>query len=522
MRKPHSDDFVDKVGLAGRDSCDDQMGGTSSDAPRAKTRRDRDVVIIGGGPAGLTAAYELCKQSARHNPIVLEASDKMGGIARTETYKGFRFDIGGHRFFTKVGEVDALWHEICGADFLLRPRLSRIYYRGKYFAYPLKIGNALWNMGIYETVRIALSYLKWKVRPFQNERNLQQWVINRFGGRLFQHFFRTYTEKVWGLRCHEISADWAAQRIQNLSLSKAVINALGGANNTASLIERFHYPRLGPGMMWEHCRDRILEAGGDVRTGATVTRLHHERGRVSSVAVEDGEGTRRRLTGDSFISSMALRELVHAMDPPAPQHVREAADELKYRDFVIVTLILDHADPFPDNWIYVHSPDVQVGRIQNFRAWSEEMVPTRDRASIGMEYFCDIGSELWDMDDADLIALATQELAQLKLAPAGSVIDGTVIRQPKAYPVYDDGYRKAVNTIREWLDGFDNLQVVGRNGMHRYNNQDHSMLTAMLAARNVLGEAHDLWEVNVERSYHEEFQVEKSARPAPKAAMAGA
>jgi protoporphyrinogen oxidase len=486
--------------------------------PGSRSSRAGDTVaIIGAGPAGLTAAYELGKLSPDHKAIVLEESNDVGGIARTEVYKGFRFDIGGHRFFTKVKEVDDLWHEVCTEDFLLRPRMSRIYYRGKFYAYPLQPLNALRNIGAYETVRIALSYLKWRVLPHPLEENFEQWVMNRFGGRLFQHFFRTYTEKVWGIPCAEIRADWAEQRIRNLSLQGAVMDRLRKSNNT-SLIEEFHYPRLGPGMMWEKFRDRVQDRGDEVRMNSRVVRIKNSGSKVDSIEVQNGKST-YSLEADHFISSMPLRELVQVMDPPAPATVRKAAERLKYRDFLIVVLILDHAEPFADNWIYVHSPEQRVGRIQNFRAWSPDLVPEEGKSSIGMEYFCDVGSALWDMAEADLIDMAKAELAQLGLAPAESVVDGTVIRQEKAYPVYDRDYRAALEEIRSWLDGFSNFQVVGRNGMHRYNNQDHSMLTAMLAVRNILGEKHDLWDVNVERSYHEEFQVRRPAsRPLESAA----
>ena len=476
------------------------------------------VVIIGGGPAGLTAAYELGKLNPALKVTVLEGSNQVGGIARTEEYKGYRFDIGGHRFFTKVKEVDDLWHEVCGEEFLLRPRMSRIYYRSKFYDYPLRPFNALRTIGAYETVRIALSYVKWQVRPHPIEENFEQWVMNRFGGRLFQHFFRTYTEKVWGIPCAEIRADWAEQRIKNLSLKKAVLSAFTAKNDSTSLIEEFRYPRLGPGMMWEMFRDRIVERGHTVRMNSEVVRILNDGKKVSAVEVrENGKAHPSTcvVEGGEFISSMPLRDLVRAMDPSAPESVKKAAEHLKYRDFLIVVLILDHADPFADNWIYVHSPEQRVGRIQNFRAWSPDLVPDAGKSSIGMEYFCDTGSELWDSDDAHLIALATKELEELGLARPGSVVDGTVIRQEKAYPVYDRDYRAALAEIRAWIEGFENLQVVGRNGMHRYNNQDHSMLTAMLAARNILGESHDLWDVNVERSYHEEFQVgEQRSEPA--------
>lgn len=467
------------------------------------------VAIIGGGPAGLTAGYELLKHSDRYRPLVLEKSDMVGGIARTASYKGYRFDIGGHRFFTKVSAVEALWREVLPEEFLRRPRLSRIYYGGKYFAYPLKAFNALSNMGLYESARIMLSYAKWRVRPHVEEQNLEQWVTNRFGGRLFLHFFKTYTEKVWGMPCTEIQADWAAQRIKNLSLRKAVVNALTGANDTTSLIEEFDYPRLGPGMMWEAFRDRIEEMGGEVRMQAPVVRITHDGKRVRSITTaRDGDpAALEEIAVDHVISSMPITELVAVMDPPPPLAIRQAAGKLRYREFLIVTLIMKRADPFPDNWIYIHSPEVKVGRIQNFRSWSEAMVPDPDRSSIGMEYFCQEGDELWRSTDEELIAQAARELEHLGLAKADEVVDGTVIRQEKAYPVYDSDYREALDMIRGWLATLSNIQVVGRNGMHRYNNQDHSMLTAMLAVQNLLGGSHDLWSVNVEREYHEDIEA---------------
>ena len=481
---------------------------------KGDAHRGKSLAIIGGGPAGLTAAYEMQKHSSEYTPIVLEADKLVGGISRTESHQGFRFDIGGHRFFTKVKEVEALWHEVGGEDFITRPRKSRIYYRGRYYDYPLKIFNALNNMGPYEAVRIGLSYLKWQMFPTKSEENLEQWVTNRFGGRLFYHFFKTYTEKVWGIPCTQIQADWAAQRIKNLSLSKAVWNALTGANDTTSLIEEFEYPRLGPGMMWEKFRDAVRERGGIVQMQSWVSRVFRDGNRITGVEVRQQLGDKEKtyqLSADEFISTMPLRELVGCIEPSPPAEVRAAADKLKYRDFLIVTLLLDNSDPFDDNWIYIHSPDVKVGRIQNFRAWSPEMVPDPTKASIGMEYFCHEGDGLWETSNDDLIKLAARELEELGLAKAKSVVGGAVIRQKKAYPVYDGEYRAALDVIKEWIDGLENFHTVGRNGMHRYNNQDHSMLTAMLAVRNILGENHDLWEVNVERSYHEEFTTEKKS-----------
>lgn len=475
------------------------------------------VVIIGGGPAGLTAAYELQKESTQHRPIVFEGSDMVGGISRTETHNGYRFDIGGHRFFTKVTEVEEMWHEVMGDDFITVPRLSRIFYRDKFFDYPLKFFNALIGIGPYEAVRIVISYAKWQLKPYQDEQSFEEWVINRFGGRLYMHFFRSYTEKVWGIPATEIRADWAAQRIKNLSLMKVVWNAISGSNDTASLIEEFQYPRLGPGMMWEKVRDLVRESGGDVNMRSEVRRVNRDGLKVTSVDVRkwttDGkdDGT-TRVEGDHFVNSMALRELIHSFDPLPPAEVVAAADRLKYRDFLIVTLVLDRADPFPDNWIYIHSPKVKVGRIQNFRAWSKEMLPNQDTASIGMEYFCQEGDGLWSMDDKDLRELASNELEKLGLAEASNVIDAAIIRQPKAYPVYDGDYREALDVVEEWLKSLENFQTVGRNGLHRYNNQDHSMLSAMYAARNIIQKGrYDVWDVNIERSYHEEFQLKKEA-----------
>lgn len=476
-----------------------------------KPERDTaDLVVIGGGPAGLTAAYEFQKLSPGSRALVFEGDKIVGGIARTESYKGFRFDIGGHRFFTKVPEVEAMWHEVMGEDFIRVPRSSRIFYRGKFYDYPLRLLNALTNIGAYESVRIVLSYIKWQVRSDRPDVSFEDWVINRFGGRLYMHFFKSYTEKVWGIDPKLIQADWAAQRIKNLSLSKAIWNAVTGANDTASLIEEFQYPRLGPGQMWERTADLIAEGGGEVRMQSWVDKIHLEDRRVTEIEVVGPAGERYRTPTRHLISSMSLRELIHAFDPPPPDEVLEAAGKLKYRDFLIVTLVLDRPDPFPDNWIYVHSSDVMVGRIQNFRAWSAEMLPNDHQASIGMEYFCQAGDGLWTSSDEDLHALATRELATLGLADAADVVDGTVIRQPKAYPVYDTEYRAAVDTIAGWINSIENLQCVGRNGQHRYNNQDHSMLTAMLAARNVLGAEHDVWSVNVERSYHEEFELPRN------------
>ena len=478
----------------------------------------KKLAIIGAGPAGLTAAYEIQKRSQSWQPVLFEAGRIVGGISRTESHNGYRFDIGGHRFFTKVEEVEEMWHEVLKDDFITVPRLSRIYYKSKFYDYPLKMMNALRNIGPYETFRIIISFLKWQARPHPTEETFEQWVINRFGGRLYMHFFRSYTEKVWGIDPKNIRADWAAQRIKNLSLTKAVWNALTGSNDTASLIEEFQYPRLGPGMMWERCAEIVQEQGGELTMNSRVVQVNRDGNRVVSIDVEswdpdaeDPESTKQtqRVEADAFINSMAVRDLMDCMDPPPPPEVMEAAQLLKYRDFLIVTLVLDVKDPFPDNWIYIHSDEVRCGRIQNFRAWSQEMLPDQATSSIGMEYFCQINDDLWTTSDEELTKLASQELEFLGLAEASKVVGSAVIRQPKAYPVYDGDYQDALAVVRKWMEGLENFQTVGRNGLHRYNNQDHSMLSAMLAARNVLGEQHDVWGVNVERSYHEELEIRK-------------
>jgi protoporphyrinogen oxidase len=473
------------------------------------------VVIVGAGPAGLTAAYELVKRGVR--PLVLEKSGHVGGIARTETYRGYRFDIGGHRFYTKVDAVNRLWKEILGEEFLTRPRLSRIYYGGKFYHYPLQLFNVIGNLGLIESLLILLSYFKARIRPVTEEENFEQWVSNRFGERLYRAFFKTYTEKVWGIPCHQIQAEWAAQRIKDLSFRTALLNALYPDKKNVeikTLISAFQYPRSGPGMMWEKCRDMIEEKGGSVWLRAETTRVRREGRRITGLTVRT-DGGDRPIPVDHLISTMPLKELCTRFDPPLPPETRAAAGGLNYRDFLVVGLILNRPDIFPDNWIYIHSPDVRVGRIQNFKNWSPDMVPDPSRTSLGMEYFCNENDTLWAMEDRLLIELAGRELADLGLADARDVEDGVVIRQSKAYPVYDAEYRRHLGVIRHSIDAFENLQSIGRNGMHRYNNQDHSMLAAMLAVRNLFGETHNLWEVNTERSYYEEFMTEESRKGAP-------
>jgi protoporphyrinogen oxidase len=461
---------------------------------------EHPVVVLGGGPAGLTAGYQLVKQGKP--VIVLESSDQVGGIARTQVRDGYRFDLGGHRFFTKVKEVDDLWHEIMKEEFLKRPRRSRIYWNDKFLEYPLQGMDVIKKLGPVELARCLMSYAWAAIKPKGREDTFEEWVSNRFGKRLYQHFFKTYTEKLWGVSASEIRAEWAAQRIKGLSFFSAAKAAFFGneGNKIKSLISEFNYPRYGPGQMWEQMTADIRAQGGEVRLNAPVTRLRVQDGKVVEV-VAGGE----TLTPSHVISSLPLRTTVGITEPEAPLEVRDAARGLRYREFLTVLLVIEGGDLFPDNWIYIHQPGVQVLRIQNFRSWSPWMVPNETDASVGMEYFCFEGDELWNTPDDDLVAMASQEIEQLHLAEAAKVKFGFVERVHKAYPIYDELYGERVKTIRGWLDGISNLTQVGRNGLHRYNNSDHSMLTAMRAVDNILlGSNHDIWSVNVESVYHEE------------------
>jgi protoporphyrinogen oxidase len=464
-------------------------------------------VIVGAGPAGLTAAYLMGQ--ALEPAVVLESSDAVGGISQTVERDGYRFDIGGHRFFTKVPEVQRLWDELLGTDdFLVRPRMSRIYYGGKLFDYPLKPLNALRNLGPIEAARCIASYASVRVRPPRDQTSFEGWVAARFGWRLYRTFFKTYTEKVWGVSATEIQADWAAQRIKNLSLLSAVTSAMGlrrGKQGITSLIESFRYPKLGPGMMWERARDRAAALGVEVRMRAAAVEIRHAAGAAHEVLVEQG-GARSAVPAGSVISSMPLSSLVESLRPAPPEDVLRAARALRYRDFLTVALVVPASASFPDNWIYIHDPAVRVGRIQNFGSWSPYMVKD-GRACLGLEYFVNEGDDLWSAPDEELVELGTRELRALGLFADVAVEAGYVVRMPKAYPTYDRDYAANVGIIRTWLeDNVPNVIPVGRNGMHRYNNADHSMLTAMLAVQNILGAAppHDLWAVNVEDDYHEE------------------
>ncbi len=471
------------------------------------------VAIIGAGPAGLTASYLLSKAGV---PVVVLEADPtyVGGISRTVQYKGFSFDIGGHRFFSKSKEVDDLWTEILPDDLLERPRSSRIYYKNMYFTYPLRAGEALRKLGVLESCRCVLSYLKARLFPIHPVCSFEDWVTNQFGARLFNIFFKTYTEKVWGMSCKEISADWAAQRIKGLSLKTAISNALfskkqstGRDKVVKTLINSFRYPRKGPGMMWETCAAKTRKLGGCVEMGRKVIGLHYEKATETWTVTHIGSaGDRRELLAQHVISSAPLRHVAHAVTPQLSSNTLSAANSLRYRDFLTVALILKDRHQFTDNWIYIHDPGVRVGRIQNFKSWSPEMVPDPSLNCYGLEYFCFAGDGLWDSPDDQLIGLAKRELAQIGLASQDDVLDGCVVRQPKAYPVYDEGYAQNVRTIRNEMEArFPTLHMVGRNGMHMYNNQDHAMMTAMLCVRNILEgkPIYDLWLVNQDAEYHE-------------------
>lgn len=477
------------------------------------------VVIIGAGPAGLTAAYALSKAGVQS--IVLEKDQMVGGLARTVNYKGYYFDTGGHRFFTKVESVENIWKEVLGEDLLHCNRLSRIYYNKKFFYYPLRPLNALLGLGIWNSILVLFSYLTSQLFPTKEEETFEQWVSNRFGKRLFKIFFKTYTEKVWGIPCKDISAEWATQRVKGLSLMATLKNAIIANQSNQkdkrkvikTLIDKFDYPKFGPGMMWQTLVEIIHRTGSQVWLGNEVEGIRWSGNKVEALEVKQN-GQVELLYGSDFISSMPIREALQKFKPQVPKEVLDAANDLKYRDFLTVALIIKKPMLFPDTWIYIHDPDVKVGRIQNFKNWSPFMVPDPNKTCLGLEYFCYEGDKLWNMPDDELIELGKRELETLGLANKNDVQDGTVVRMPKAYPIYDLTYRKSLDVVRRFLGQLDNLQLVGRNGMHKYNNQDHSMLTAMLSAENILGANHDLWAINVEQEYHEEMTIEPSEEAA--------
>lgn len=469
----------------------------------------KKIIIIGAGPAGLTAAWEAEKLGIK--TLILEGDKVVGGISRTVERNGWRFDIGGHRFFTKVDEVYDIWDEILDeGDFLQRPRMSRIYYNKKFYDYPLKASNALFNLGIFEAIRCVLSYMYVRLKPPKNQDNFENWVAARFGWRLYRIFFKTYTEKVWGIEASKIGADWAAQRIKNLSLAKAILNSLKINKSDeiiTTLIDKFKYPKYGPGMMWETSYKKLIEKNHEIKLNSKVTSIIKKQN-YYQITTNGGY----EYYAENILSSMPLAHLPKTVVPQNDDKVMQSGENLKFRDFLSVALVVNENQAFPDNWIYIHEPDVRVGRVQNYGSWSPYLVK-EGKTCLGLEYFVDIGDDLWSMEDNDLITLATTELETLSLIEKNSVLEGYVVRMPKAYPVYDLNYSKNVDSIVNWIKAdHPNIFPIGRNGMHRYNNQDHSMMTAVKSVRNILlGEKNDIWKINVEEDYHEEISTGRSA-----------
>ena len=488
----------------------------------------RHVVVIGAGPAGLSAAHELIRHGT---PVtVVEKDQQVGGIARTLEFMGCRFDVGPHRFFSKNPEIEALWTEVLGAEIRPVSRLTRILYRGKFFDYPIRASNAFLNLGPIETARCLASYAQARLQPVAEPKSFEDWVSNQFGHRLFEIFFKTYTEKVWGISTRELSADWAGQRIRGLNLVEVIRNAVlpaslrGGEHAIVkTLVDSFRYPRLGAGQMWETMAVRLGRAGYPVRMGEEVIALRHAGGRVLSAVVQDRRGGTVDVMGSEFISTMPIRELIAKLQPAAPSMVRAAAEGLGYRDFITVNVIADRANVFPDQWIYVHDPGVKVGRIANFKNFSSAMVDDAGLSGLGMEYFCFETDGMWKWSDAELLDLGRRELVALGICRPEEVKSGMVHRQPKAYPVYDATYLQHLAVIREWLSrALPNLWLVGRNGMHHYNNQDHSMMTGILVARNIAtGTTYDPWLVNTDAEYHEEERVGEGGGTAADAGREG-
>jgi protoporphyrinogen oxidase len=499
----------------------------------------QQAIIIGAGPAGLTTAYELLTRTDIH-PIVIERFDYMGGISRTVQYKGNRMDIGGHRFFSKSDRVMNWWLKQLPKEtpgqaeneddvMLVRGRKSRIYFLRKFFEYPIQLSKAtLTNLGAARTLRIGFSYLRAMMFPIRKVENLEQFFINRFGRELYLTFFKSYTEKVWGVPCDKISAEWGAQRIKGLSIRKALAHFIKQSTKSSgdiaqknietSLIEQFLYPKLGPGQMWEKIASQVQELGGEIVTNFDVTRVEVKDGQVIAVSGTDEGGTERRFEGDYFFSTTSVKELVQAMaetETGVPDNVRDVAANLEYRDFIAVGLLVDklkvqepggkYGQLVSDNWIYIQEPDVLIGRLQVFNNWSPFLVADKSKVWLGAEYFCYEGDELWTRPDESMAKLAADELAKIDIIERREVRDAVVVRMAKTYPAYFGVYER-FQEIRDYVDTIPNLFLIGRNGMHKYNNQDHSMLTAMTAVDNIIAGRTDkanIWDVNTEQDYHE-------------------
>ncbi|MDE2474530.1 MAG: NAD(P)/FAD-dependent oxidoreductase [Alphaproteobacteria bacterium] len=465
-----------------------------------------DVIIVGGGPSGLAAACEAGNIGAKVS--VLERLDTVGGLSRTTVFKGSRFDIGPHRFFTRNAEIQRLFVEVGAGDILNVRRLTRIFYNDRYFNYPLTPLNTLFGVGVPSSAAILASYGIARIKRAIGDstiENFEDWVVDRFGRHLFETFFKTYTEKVWGIPCTRIAAEWAAQRIKGLSLATAVLNAVFRPQRkiAKSLVDEFAYPRLGAGQLYEKMALRVMQAGNRVRTGARVSRIRRDNWRVVAVEFDDNFGCRHEADGRYFLVSAPLTEMIESMSPAAPPEVLSACRALRYRNHLGVNLIVD-GTPFPDNWIYVHSKDVGMARITNYANFSPAMASRAGLSPLTVEYFCRPGDEIWVASEHSLIERAKRELSRMKIVQPNCVLEGFVVRSEKAYPVIEIGYERHIAIIKGWLDGFENLLPIGRSGMFKYNNQDHAMATGLLAARTALGvQRCDPWLVNIDAEYHE-------------------
>ncbi len=470
----------------------------------------KKVIVMGAGPAGLSLAYLLSKENI--NTYVVEKEDAVGGISKTINYKNYYFDIGGHRFFTRFKEVDDLWHEILADKFRRTRRLSRIYYNNKFFNYPLTAVNALMGIGIIKTVLFILSYIKARLFPFKNPETFEQWVTNQFGYLLYRTFFKTYTEKVWGITCTVLQAEWAAQRIKGLSLSKAIHHAIFKPKKSKikTLIDEFNYPVLGPGMMYNEMKSKSEKLGARVLLKSYVSKINHENMLVKSVEYVDVSGNTNIIEGTDFVSSIPITELIEKLDPKPNNEVLSASSKLCYRSIVTVDIIVNKKDIFPDNWIYIHSKEVMLGRIQNYKNWSKDMVKDQEKSSLGLEYFCNEGDDFWEMSDSDIFKLASYEIEKIKICKKSDIEDYFIVRAPKAYPVYFKDYAKYLNIIKGYVKGFNNLQLIGRYGMYKYNNMDHSILTGLYAAKNIIegNNKYNIWDANIDSEYNEEVAKE--------------
>ncbi|MBC7541305.1 MAG: NAD(P)/FAD-dependent oxidoreductase [Candidatus Sericytochromatia bacterium] len=459
------------------------------------------VIVLGAGPAGMSCAYELDKLG--HAVTVFDKDKQVGGLAKTIQHGPFRLDLGPHRFYALDPVVNRIWQEILGPDLRVVPRLTRIYYNRRFFFYPLRPFNALMNLGVWASLVAVGSYLYSKVAPFPREDTFEEWVSNRFGRQLYRRFFQSYTEKVWGIPCGEIAAEWASQRIQGLSLWKAVINACGGGTGLKTLVDAFTYPRLGTGMAYERIRDRLTKTGQTVALNHEVVTLYHAGNRITGIDVRAPDGTVSRQEADAYVASIPLTLLVQRLDPPAPPAVIAASQALRFRNTILVYIVVDRPDLFPDNWLYIHAPDVAMGRVTNFRNWSPDLYGDSAQTVLCVEYWCFAEDAIWQAPEAEMVGLATRELAQTGLCRPEDIVDGFIVRLPRTYPVYQVGYREHLDVLIAYLRGFANLQEIGRYGTYKYNNQDHSILMGYLAARNLAGEGHDLWEVNTDTVYYE-------------------